>query len=132
MERKAIAAVVVTCNRCNLLKLCLYALLGQTVPCDILIVDNHSADETERMIRAIENPRVSYRNTGENLGGAGGFNFGLRWAIEQGYDYLWLMDDDTLPQDNALEELLNADSLLNGRYGFLSSGVLFLPAAGST
>lgn len=35
------------------------------------------------------------------------------------------MDDDCMPQTNALEELLNADKKLNHQYGFLSSKVLW-------
>jgi len=125
MADKQIAAIVVTYNRCFLLQQCLEALLGQTVKCDILVVDNHSTDETQQIVSSMWNLRILYRKTAKNLGGAGGFNFGTRWAIECGYDYLWLMDDDTLPQPNSLEELLNADNFLSGRYGFLSSGVLW-------
>ena len=36
-------------------------------------------------------------NTGKNLGGAGGFAFGLRKAIELGYLYAWIMDDELYP-----------------------------------
>ena len=65
------------------------------------------------------------RDTGENLGGAGGFNKGIRWAVEDGYEYLWLMDDDCLPEPEALEKLLEADGLLNSEYGWLSSVALW-------
>lgn len=41
--------------------------------------------------------QILYENTGENLGGAGGFNFGIRRAYEAGYDAIWIMDDDTYP-----------------------------------
>lgn len=35
-----IAAVVVTYNRLELLKQCVQRLLAQSVPCDVLLVDN--------------------------------------------------------------------------------------------
>lgn len=44
----------------------------------------------------IDQKTIFYFNTGRNLGGAGGFNFGVRKAYEAGYDYIWLMDDDTI------------------------------------
>lgn len=59
------------------------------------------------------------------MGGAGGFNAGIRWAVEKGYPFVWLMDDDCLPAANSLEELLAADKVLKGDYGFLCSSVLW-------
>lgn len=121
-----IAAVVVTYNRKALLLQCLQKLVGQQqAACDILVVDNASTDGTEQAVQALGLPGVFYRNTGSNIGGAGGFNFGMRWAVEAGYQGVWLMDDDTLPKPDALEKLLQADALLEGHYGFLSSAVLW-------
>lgn len=119
-----IAAVVVTYNRKELLKKCIQHILEQSVnSLDIVVIDNGSTDGTEKDIHDIyaTNEQVIYINTKENLGGAGGFSFGIKWAAKKGYDYLWIMDDDTIPEKNALEELLNADKVLNGEYGFLSS-----------
>ena len=124
-----IAAIVVNYNRKDLLHQCVEKLLAQqNVTCDILIVDNASTDGTgaEFLTLAEHQPHLFYRNTGANLGGAGGFNFGVRWAVEAGYSYLWLMDDDTLPCPNALAELWNAHEQLQGNYGWLSSIVLWL------
>ena len=122
---KKIAAVVVTYNRLPMLQQCTAALLAQTYPCDILIVDNASSDGTGEWVSG--QPQLCYRNTGANLGGAGGFNFGMRWAVEAGYDYVWIMDDDCIPAAEALEKLLDADTVLGGpeNYGFLSSAVLW-------
>lgn len=122
-KKSTIAAVVVTYNRLELLRQCVEALRAQTTVCDILIVDNASTDGTSNWL--VSQPDLHYRNTGSNLGGAGGFNFGMRWAVEAGYDYVWVMDDDTLPQSDALEKLLEADSVLEGNYGWLSSVALW-------
>ena len=123
-EKKSnVAAVVVTYNRLELLRQCAEALRAQTTACDILIVDNASTDGTDQWLTS--QPDLHYRNTGSNLGGAGGFNHGMRWAVEAGYDYVWVMDDDTLPHPDALEKLLEADSVLEGNYGWLSSVALW-------
>ena len=125
---KKVAAIVVTYNRKELLRECLQALLAQTIPdLDILLIDNASTDGTKEYITDIveENPSIRYMNTGSNLGGAGGFHCGLKKAYERGYDYMWIMDDDTIPYPDALEQLFVADKRLKGRYGFLSSGVLW-------
>ena len=123
---KRIAAIVVTYNRKELLLRCLKKILEQEdVSCDVLVVDNASTDGTKTAVEEIQDSRVIYRNTGKNLGGAGGFNYGMRWALEAGYEYLWIMDDDTLPEPDALSQLWAAHQRLKGEYGFLSSAVLW-------
>lgn len=120
-----IIAVVVTYNRCAMLERCLAALREQSVPCDVLIVDNASTDGTQRVVAAHRSEWCFSLRMDENLGGAGGFNAGLRWGAEHGYDRLWVMDDDTLPTPGALEGLLWADRELEGDYGFLASTALW-------
>lgn len=120
-------AVVVTYNRKELLAGCISHLLEQTAPCDILVIDNASTDGTQEYIGAwIDNCRVFYHNTGANLGGAGGFRAGMELAVRRGYSQIWIMDDDTFPQTDALEVLLAADRSLNGQYGFLSSAAYWI------
>ncbi len=122
-KKQNTVAVVVTYNRRGLLKQCIKKILGQKgASCDVIIVDNASTDGTGQMVRKEFNlPQVLYKNTGSNLGGAGGFEYGVREAICHDYEYLWLMDDDTLPEENALAKLLEAGERLGGKWGFLSS-----------
>ena len=123
-----VAAIVVTYNRKELLLQNIAALLNQTRKdvLDILIIDNHSSDGTREILQDyINNGTIAYRDTGSNLGGAGGFHFGIKYAVEQGYRWLWIMDDDTIPTSTALEEFLREDENLNGQYGFLSGKVLW-------
>lgn len=120
--KHSVVAVIVTYNRKNMLENCIHALQEQTVACDILIIDNGSTDGTEHMIKnGMLNDAIIYKNTQKNLGGAGGFNYGMKTAMNLGYEYIWLMDDDTYPNTDALEKILEADSVLKGKYGFLSS-----------
>lgn len=122
-----IAAIVVTYNRIELLKQCIEALQKQTQACDILIVNNASTDNTEKVVTELAQqvPNLKYRNTGANIGGAGGFNYGMKWAVQDGYDYIWIMDDDCLPKEDALKKLVEADKILKGNYGWLASAVLW-------
>ena len=118
-----VCAVVVTYNRKEKLEKCILKLLNQQgSECDILVVDNDSNDGTREMINdSFLAQGVIYYNTGANLGGAGGFEFGVKEAVSRGYDYIWIMDDDTWPSETALAELFKADKLLSGNWGFLSS-----------
>ncbi len=117
-----IGAVVVTYNRKELLQVCVEKLLAQEKECDVYVIDNASTDGTKAMIEErFSVPAVHYINTGANLGGAGGFEYGVKRAVEDGCQYIWIMDDDTHPTKTALSELLKAGEKLNGNWGFLSS-----------
>lgn len=117
--------MVVTYNRLPLLRQCLAALTSQTaLGLTIFLIDNASTDGTAEAVAAMTLPNLVYRNTSKNLGGAGGFAYGVREAALAGYDALWLMDDDTLPTPTALAEFLQADRDLHGRYGWLSGRAL--------
>ena len=89
-----VVAVVVTYNRKELLKECIEALIKQEYnDCEILIVDNASTDGTKDYINQyIKENKIIYKNTGSNLGGAGGFNYGMKEACKLGCDYIWNMD----------------------------------------
>lgn len=125
MDSKVLA-IIVTYNRKELLLECIEALLNQSVKCDILVVNNNSTDDTENAVLSIKDEKVHYINTGSNLGGAGGFNYGLKYGYEHfNKDYFWIMDDDTIADRDALVELLNASNRLNNDFGFLSSKTLW-------
>lgn len=123
----SVTAVVVTYNRLAMLQKCIAALIRQTFPCDILVIDNASDDGTRQWVSqlAARTPQLHYCNTGENLGGAGGFHFGMRRAVENGCGFVWAMDDDCIPTPTALEALMQAHALLRGDYGWLSSKCLW-------
>ena len=124
---KKVAAIVVTYNRKKLLLENIKALLAQTYrDLDILIIDNCSTDGTKDAIQEyIKNKSIIYVNTGSNLGGAGGFQYGIKYASKNNYDNVWVMDDDGMPTPTALEELMKADKYLKGNYGYLSSKTLW-------
>ncbi len=109
---KQVCAVVVTYNRKALLLECLNALLAQNYPVErILLIDNASTDGTTELLREkgyLDNSLVEYLRLPTNTGGAGGFHEGIKWAYKEGYEWIWVMDDDTIPDPNALSELFVA------------------------
>ncbi len=123
MTKNNTVAVVVTYNRLELLKQCIDCLKKQTTNLDILVIDNASNDGTREWLE--KRTDVIYENTGSNLGGAGGFSYGIKKACKLGYEYLWIMDDDCLAKEDALEKFKDTDKKLKGNYGWLSSIVLW-------
>lgn len=125
---KKVAAIVVTFNRKQYLVKNIESLLKQTKSqeLDIFIIDNASTDGTyeELVCQQLVN-KVHYVNTGSNIGGAGGFNFGIKYVSRMQYEYVWLMDDDCFPYSDSLEQLLVSSKELKGKYGWLASVVLW-------
>ena len=116
-------AVVVTYNRRPLLEECVQALLDQTAAVDeIIVVDNASTDGTADLVRE-RFPQVRLEALEENLGGAGGFHHGIGLAHALGHDWLWVMDDDTIPTPTALEALLDGVRRAPERPAMLASQV---------
>lgn len=99
-----VLAVVVTYNRLKCLKNCVSALRKQTYKCvDIMVVNNGSNDGTAEWLHGEKGLFVIYQN---NCGGAGGFYAGMKHGYENGYDAIWMMDDDGMPDCKQLEELI--------------------------
>ncbi len=102
-----VIAVVVTYNRQALLSECITALRNQTRPLDaILVINNGSIDSTEQWL---QNQSDLIFITQKNTGSAGGFGAGINWAYKNKYSWIWCMDDDGYPKEDALQNLLNAD-----------------------
>lgn len=100
----SVAAVVVTYNRRELLFKQIKSIVEeQTLKVDeYYIIDNASSDDTQKCVNvyAVDSPvKISYVQLPINIGGAGGFNYGLKKAYEDGHDWIVLMDDDGRPYD---------------------------------
>jgi len=116
------AVVIVTYNRKKLLEENLQALLHQTYKNhSIFVIDNASTDGTEEFVKSIQDDRIIYLNTGKNLGGAGGFTFGLREVAKRNYAYAWIMDDDSIPEKNALESLIEKSKKIENEFSYMAS-----------
>jgi rhamnopyranosyl-N-acetylglucosaminyl-diphospho-decaprenol beta-1,3/1,4-galactofuranosyltransferase len=105
--RPRVVAVVVAYNRRDLLGEVLAALSEQRAPvARIVVVDNASTDDSAEVARGAGD-LVDLVELPRNTGGAGGFAAGMAVALERhSPEWLWLMDDDTVPTPGALEALL--------------------------
>ena len=126
-KMRRVYAVVVTYNRKQMLTECLNEILNQTVEVDkVVVVDNASTDHTREYLEErgyLDNPSVLYSAQEKNTGGAGGFYSGMKIARDAQPDWVWIMDDDVIPAEDCLEELLNARDHIKGEVSFLASQI---------
>lgn len=125
-----IYAVVVTYNRLELLKESINSLRLQTLlPQKVVIVNNNSTDGTDIYLSSLKNEpfEIITINLDINTGGAGGFYYGVKKCFEDGADWVWVMDDDTIASETALEKLISSPMFDGGKIfeniGFLASQV---------
>ncbi|WP_269534827.1 glycosyltransferase family 2 protein [Arthrobacter sp. FB24] len=98
--------VVVSYNRIGTLTEVINGIRSQTRPVDkIIVVDNGSSDGSRELVSSLHG-EIGLISSSTNGGGAGGFAKGIAWAMELDYDFVWLMDDDAVPHDDALALLL--------------------------
>jgi len=102
-----LAAFVITFNRPKILRETILSLLKQTrVPEVILVVDNGNAEQTEAVLCDFDRSRVLHHHLGDNPGCAAGEAHGLHWLSEQGYEWIYGVDDDDPPATNDTVERL--------------------------
>ena len=107
---ETVAVAVVTYNRADLLAGMLSGLAAlEHAPDAVIVVDNASTDHTAQVLAASDLPGLQVLRTEENLGGAGGFHLAVRTAYHQGFDRIWLMDDDVVPAPDCLGVLMAQD-----------------------
>ncbi len=103
-SRMHVLAHIHTFNDADIIDAIVAALQKQTRPLDaILVVDNASSDNTLQQ-PSLKNVTVVRHS--ENRGTSGAVHTGISYALEHGYDWIWVFDADSLPEPDALEKLL--------------------------
>jgi len=108
----SVASLTVAYNGAHPLRRQLDVLLRQSRALDeIVVVDNASTDGTLEML-ASEYPQVTVLRCQRNTGAAGGFARGWQYAIGKGHNWVWSFDQDSVPDERALETLLRGQELM--------------------
>jgi len=111
-DNKTLVAVVVTYNRLDQLQQTVARLLETPALflTAVVVMDNASTDGTKVWLATLNDPRLLVVRCARNLGGAGGFEKGLRLITKQfDPDWVVVMDDDGRPAPGALEAFHGQD-----------------------
>jgi len=127
---KKVAVILLNWNGWRDTVACLRSLRQLDYPAaQMLVVDNASSDDSVAQIGKAM-PGIAVLQTGANLGFGGGCNAGLRQAMAQGADYLWLVNSDAVADPSALSALV-AKAESDGRLGAVGSVLYETEAPGS-
>ena len=112
---KKLLVIVVTYNSMRWLERCLSSIPAWA---DVYAFDNDSTDGSADFVKA-HYPKAKLVRSAENLGFSRPNNLAMQWAIDHGYDYVYLMNSDAWLEAGALEKLVTA-SEAHPQYGVLS------------
>lgn len=115
-----VSSIIVTYNatRNNWLYKCLDSLQRSSIKVDVIVIDNASTDDTVDIIKE-KYPSVSLIENQENKGFGGANNQGLKYALENGGEYFFLLNQDAWVEENTIEKLV-AIAKENPQYGIVS------------
>jgi N-acetylglucosaminyl-diphospho-decaprenol L-rhamnosyltransferase len=99
--------VIVTYNGSKWIDQCVGHTLRETIKPDIIVIDNHSSDNTTQLIEK-NYPEVQLIKSKENLGFGKANNMGLKMACDAKADYVLLLNQDAWLEADTLERLIKA------------------------
>ncbi|MDZ8117326.1 glycosyltransferase family 2 protein [Pontiella agarivorans] len=118
MHNKLIYVVVVTYNGEKWIREALNTLSESALQVSSIIIDNASSDSTVEIISS-EFPEMNLITLDENLGFGKANNVGIRYALDAGADYVFLMNQDVYIKPDTMDVLLNT-SMKNSDYSIIS------------
>lgn len=107
---KKIFVIIVTWNGIKWINRCLSSLKESTYPVSVVVIDNGSSDETVKFIRD-KYPSVHLIESGENLGFGQANNVGMRYALSQSCDYVYLLNQDAYVYPDMFDKLIEQSEL---------------------
>ncbi len=100
-----IAVVMVNYNGLQDTLFAIESVLKSSVEVQIILVDNDSKNNDAEKIKNYC-PSVFVIESKENLGFSGGNNLGIKFALENGFEYILLLNNDTIIDSKMIENLL--------------------------
>lgn len=116
-KKLKILTIIVTYNGSKWVEKCIDSIQGSNLTADIFVVDNASIDDTVFILKRF--PTIILHESKKNLGFGQANNLGLKYALENKYDYVFLLNQDTWIEKNTIE-VLSFVAEKNTEYGIIS------------
>lgn len=113
-----IIVIIVTYNGMRWYKRCFDSLRSSVIPVQTVVIDNYSTDNTIDFIKK-NYPEVYLIKNRNNQGFGRANNLGIKYALEFGADYVFLLNQDAWIQPCTIVMLVT-NMRLNNQYGLLS------------
>ena len=127
MKYPKVSIIILSWNRYDDICECINSVKKSDYPCfDIIVVDNGSKKNVVADIEKNHKNVILIKNS-KNLGFTGGNNIGMRHAMSNGSDYVWLLNNDTIVDPNALSGLIEVAEN-NSHAGLLSPIIHYFSA----
>lgn len=101
---------------------CIDSLKKSTYPVKIILVDNNSEDGISSAVEG--DKEITFIQTGENLGYTGGNNIGIKKALSNGSDYVFILNPDTIVDKDCIKNLIHVLEE-NGKAGIAGPKIYF-------
>ncbi len=109
-ESKVCIVIVTYGDRLRFLAQVVERALSFNQVVQVVVVNNASISPLN-----FTDPKVLLLDNSENEGSAGGYHKGIKYAFEQvDCDFIWLLDDDNLPEEGSIDKLLNKWDVIEG------------------
>ena len=106
-KNNKIGVVLINFNSSDFTEACIKSLYKSSwSQYHIYVVDNNSKQIDQQKIRKLEKKyrnKISFIYNKYNLGFAGGNNLGIKAALADGCEYIWLLNNDTEINDLSME-----------------------------
>lgn len=113
-----VLTIIVTFNGLGWIERCIRSVIKSSLSSDIMVIDNGSTDGTVEYIRSTFG-EIELVMSEDNLGFGRANNIGLKKAVENNYDYVYLLNQDAWIESDTIEKLI-AVNQKHPEYGILS------------
>ena len=106
-----VAIILVNYNGQQYNEACISSILNSNYNnYEIIVVDNASSDDSINILKEKFNNNIKIIMSDKNLGFSGANNLGIKYALDNEFDYVMLLNNDTVIAENMIKVMIEASS----------------------
>lgn len=109
--KEKVAIILVNYNGEKYNEECINSILKSTYKnYEIIVIDNNSTDNSVKLLEEKFNSDIKIIMADSNLGFSGANNLGIKYALNNGFDYVMLLNNDTVIDENMIKIMVDTSS----------------------